>query len=613
MGKISLLFWRRRDKVAWENPRCSVGERRGSVQDGKFTCWEAVGPVRETWKRLGPQIKDYVEREYTYGPALTIEIYMIGRTEEKAAPKILICSTDSRARKEVRRAICGSGIMDNYSPIGLGDASRLPDLMAQEDIEPTFLPSPDSGEEIIVLSSPLDNAFGRRLFIPRPGGRSLRPTTAGPILHINGNVYQLTAGHAFLEFDSNALPETRASSFDDCDFDGQSDSEEETSSAKDKGNIACKEMATQNSCSPVNYNVSAKILNSFSSGSAHSSMAAISPTRLPSNADSLAANVSDTSDQLQREDLVITHRLSRIGKLALGLETESKQSLDYALVELQGEYRYGNNELPCEPNGTQRWLRVRKIVKEIDSDAKIVTMTASSGLLKGKLCSTASYMRLSSHRTLQELYSVRLDGKLADGDCGSSVVDQVSGDLYGHIVAGSIGTGFAYIVPAMQVFEDIFKRLGDVTFAPVKAKHSKRFPTASAELEPLRLVEFASKQYFSDLEQPTQSSEDDNSTSVSKPVNSIPAPSLVLPFDRRMTGNQGERTISHVLSQPQRQNSQRWLRLLDTINVFRSKTPTHQLNIQMSNVGTKGKGRVCDYPADRKRFYTSMQCKVESD
>ena len=50
-----------------------------------------------------------------------LEIYMIGRTEDSAAPKILICSADIMARKEVRRAIMGSGIMNSYPAIGLGD------------------------------------------------------------------------------------------------------------------------------------------------------------------------------------------------------------------------------------------------------------------------------------------------------------------------------------------------------------------------------------------------------------------------------------------------------------------------------------------------------------
>ena len=94
---------------------------------------------------------------------------------------------------------------------------------------------------MVLTSSPLDNAFGRRLFIPRRDGGSLRPATAGPILHINGKIYQLTVGHAFWEVEDFAPFETRSSSLDDCDFDGQSDSEDDDSCAnlemKDKGNL----------------------------------------------------------------------------------------------------------------------------------------------------------------------------------------------------------------------------------------------------------------------------------------------------------------------------------------------------------------------------------------
>jgi hypothetical protein len=138
MTTLARFFGFRRDRSQWENLRTSIGERRELVQNGRYTVWEAVGPVRETWKRLGPEIKDYVETSCKYGPSLSFGIYMIGRTEDRAAPKILICSTDPMARKEVRKAIRGSGIMSRYPPIGLGDTGRLPDLMAREDIEPTF-------------------------------------------------------------------------------------------------------------------------------------------------------------------------------------------------------------------------------------------------------------------------------------------------------------------------------------------------------------------------------------------------------------------------------------------------------------------------------------------
>lgn len=117
----------RRDKSQWENPRSSIGELRAVVQNGRYTCWEAVGPALEAWRVLGPEIIRYVESSHKYDPAvrLGLAIYMIGRTEDTAAPKILISSTDLTVRKEVRKAIIESGIMDKYPAIGLWDGENL--------------------------------------------------------------------------------------------------------------------------------------------------------------------------------------------------------------------------------------------------------------------------------------------------------------------------------------------------------------------------------------------------------------------------------------------------------------------------------------------------------
>jgi len=142
-------------------------------------------------------------------------------------------------------------------------------------------------------------------------------------------------------------------------------------------------------------------------------------------------------------------------------EIGPQQALDYALIDLEGKYRNGINEVPCGLNSTQRWLRVIKPAKIGFADVvNVITLTASSGFLRSKLYATASYIRLRNQRILQEMYKVRLNGELADVDCGSGVIDQQDGHLYGHIVAGSAGTGLAYIVPAMQVFEDIVENMG---------------------------------------------------------------------------------------------------------------------------------------------------------
>ena len=60
----------------------------------------------------------------------------------------------------------------------------------------------------------------------------------------------------------------------------------------------------------------------------------------------------------------------------------------------------------------------------------------------------------------------QLDGPLAEGDCGSWILDAETGDLYGHIVAGCEQTGTAYIMPAHNVFEDARKRLGSDIMLP---------------------------------------------------------------------------------------------------------------------------------------------------
>jgi hypothetical protein len=588
------------DKYRWKNPRNSIGEQRGVVRNGKYVCWEAIGPVREVWKRLGPEIKDYVENSCKYGPALSIEIYMIGRTEDTAAPKILICSTDPVTRKDVRRAIIGSGIMDNYPPIGLGDTTNLPDLLAQEDIETTFSLNSNLGDETVVLSSPLDNVFGRRLFIPRRDGGSLRPATAGPILHILDKVYQLTVGHAFLEVNDVALFETRSSNLDDCDFDGQSDSENEDSSAsletRNEDNSIVKENLFGNNCDPNGNAICINLKDASSSGPGLSSSASASQSLLPSDVDLSARSVSASSNQSQTTQRAIIRKLDRIGKLALASETGTKQSLDYALVELEGVYRYGSNEIACGPNGSQRWLRIIQAAKIGLEDVNIVTMTASSGFMSGKLCATASYLRLPNQRTLQELYSIRLDGKLTDGDCGSGVVDPHAGYFYGHIVAGNTGTGLAYIVPAIQVFEDIFDRLGtDVTLVPpVEPTPSKSFSKDHPDLEPYRLVEFASKEYFSQVMQPTLSNEDEKNTKILAPTTHIPGASFSLPIRSQMPSKQYERTNNRFPGRAQQQNSLRQTELLDPINSIRSKISTPQSKAPASNARGNGNGKERD-------------------
>lgn len=49
---------------------------------------------------------------------------------------------------------------------------------------------------------------------------------------------------------------------------------------------------------------------------------------------------------------------------------------------------------------------------------------------------------------------------VADGDCGSWVFNKETGDVYGHVVSGYPSTGTAYIMPSVEIFQNIQHRIG---------------------------------------------------------------------------------------------------------------------------------------------------------
>ncbi|KAF2245812.1 hypothetical protein BU26DRAFT_411534, partial [Trematosphaeria pertusa] len=83
----------------------------------------------------------------------------------------------------------------------------------------------------------------------------------------------------------------------------------------------------------------------------------------------------------------------------------------------------------------------------------VYTYTASGGKLFGKLCGTPSYTRLHNCTSFQKVYTVRFNGTLANGDCGSAILDAATGETYGHLVLGCRTTGTAYVLAAHQAVE----------------------------------------------------------------------------------------------------------------------------------------------------------------
>ncbi|XMA09796.1 hypothetical protein WAI453_002587 [Rhynchosporium graminicola] len=52
------------------------------------------------------------------------------------------------------------------------------------------------------------------------------------------------------------------------------------------------------------------------------------------------------------------------------------------------------------------------------------------------------------------------EGRFRDGDCGSWVCDNSTGDVYGYVLSEFTGTGSAFIISFYEIFQDMEKSLG---------------------------------------------------------------------------------------------------------------------------------------------------------
>ncbi|KAF4947996.1 hypothetical protein FGADI_9991 [Fusarium gaditjirri] len=466
----------------WNNPEDSIGTFIGYLRGGRYRCWEAAGPARLAFRELSPEIKDFLETS-SIPPTdiVSWSIYMVGHNEKNAAPKLLICSTDSKTRKNIRQLIKDSKIMDKYPGIGLGDVSALPDRhvireLSREAIE-ALLPH---GCDIdgAVLAEGSEPALGKRIFVVNPHDFSLRPATTGPIILQGGRCYQLTVAHAFRHSRELDHLSDQQMAEDDCDFDGMSDTERDEESQYD-------EMTSKGSATPgeIDSDEASFVasLDAFS-GEKHSSSRSESSSsdQLDSGNDpQLSVESQGNNPGFYEFDV---SQLQFFGRLVLSSLTGSNPSLDYALIETS------NMAESLEKSSLITGSLVSSIGEIESDDISIVATTSPNCPVEGRLTSTPSYIRLPGQRTFQQVYPIRLGKPLHDGDCGTAVFGKDDKRLYGHIVAGGPGTSIAYLVPAGEISRDIQARLGfGLTCIPQQdgqGQHSKDDLQLSTRLVP---------------------------------------------------------------------------------------------------------------------------------
>ncbi|KAJ8133554.1 hypothetical protein O1611_g66 [Lasiodiplodia mahajangana] len=533
----------RKSLPQWPNPQDSIGRQIPCSRVGGRTVWWPQGPALKAFEELiQPKIESNLQRIDLGHTDLFIRLYMIGRTPENANPIVMVCCTNSEARDAAEAAIRECGLLSEHKGFGLGAAalplehpapvrrlsprgrqystssggsayssegstlssisvssestastSRYQDPLSLTQFSRYLLGYTIPADEILpltiktssssttlnisnaglaIFASTAKPVLGRRIYNSNNRGQSLphyQHVTAGIVIEVDGNYCQLTAGHAF-EAESESLGNGQLPiSLDECRFDGQSDD-----GRYDLGHES--EMTRRGSATPEE----AGSWNGSTSGSPSEETMNSSDT--DSKDSSPVRRIHSTSGKGSEvpETLPNTNPGILIGYLPL--DRSFRTPIDYAIIAIPRSSVEGMGQ---EINALKPNLRVTSIAKVGYAECGVLVATHSAIIRATLIPGEVTYRGYQTPQ-FKKLVQVELESEVFSGDCGSPVVDESTGSLYGHIIMGVPGTKIAYIVQAFDIFQDIKAKVGcPAIIATAQYINAKAGGSALREREPL--------------------------------------------------------------------------------------------------------------------------------
>jgi predicted acylesterase/phospholipase RssA len=469
-----------------------IGDYIGSIPSATLSrrglhdhCWESKGETREKYCELLPQIKTFLETclKVTSSSDIVMSFYMIGPNPMNASPTVTLISEDTSSRQSAKKLLKKSEIL-SHNGFKVISLSRDPGVqrmkrLASGDAEHSFLPRetkksyltgkvvhqvlqdtsrmeydtvPKStfsavlgtATEVFINPSQPFNSSSTLIYVRH--GATFRPATAFP-MSVGSKIYLRTVQHAFMQGSTSS--EEYVSDLAECgDIDVDYDSDEDLDGLDDV-DVAMTSIGSQ---SPDNWSDSGSDTDSsFKSQPTSGRSTPCFDQNAFQESDSMVQGLRLASADLAAfESGVRNFSLTKIAQpdkrelVSVGKLIDSSVDLDCALIEATSDYLKAQlNQALDEASGT--------VARKPQESTAIVAYTSSRGSLNGLISATPSLLRLPGARQLQAVYTIRLDGPLADGDCGSAVRDQRSKSLYGHIVSGCPTTGTAYVLAAHQV------------------------------------------------------------------------------------------------------------------------------------------------------------------
>ncbi|KAF9691774.1 hypothetical protein EKO04_010204 [Ascochyta lentis] len=485
----------------------SVSQAVGSF--GQKSCWELDETDRNYFlSKIKPEILQQLDGLFQYispRDLIVMTAYMVGNRLSSAVPTVLFISQNRGPRMDAHNTIRKSGMLnqhpgwktDHHSKDPLWGLGRLKTLALGRESNAYVQKHEPVTQVFYDTSKPL-RSEGMTVYIPH--GPSLRVATAN-LVRVHGQMFYLTAAHAF--FDRNNTPEDTT---DESDDESEIDSDDEFEMDSDDGDpIVNRNETIDNSVTELcrvqeddAWSSSGESMESESC-SLHASeegddysLSSFGSSALPgiggvtvhhgpthgASSQSIGAELEMPPHQANEDSTILRSMIDFIEATADEMQTqptlseqETKEPClaslqpfgvlsrwstdkDWALIAVNGS---SDSDLAAFLATDREDLSTMPVARCNTGGAFVLTHTTSGGKMTGTMFSTLSDYRPPHGTSFQEVYSIRLDGRLADGDCGSAVTDAATGELYGHIVAGCEDTGFAYVMAARHVFPDLQK------------------------------------------------------------------------------------------------------------------------------------------------------------
>ena len=415
-----------------------------------YVCFEAKGPALDIFLKLAPQIQTLLDEHRddclsgcsSQPRTISYHIWMVGHQRAKVKPTLIISSKSKPQRSAAKTLIRNSGLLDQFPGVQLKTLERRPAVLQANYVDSLMVVG-RSDNTLYIIGTPT-NPCGAPLIL---GSR--RKATLGGVITIGGQYYGMTALHRQQGEDQETESQDTETTVA---FDDDSDTEEEPIDIMSKGSISSREGSLIISSSSPSSDTSDSMCTtgllsrvSLSPGTGDTTMEGSELARRMVEG-SASPVLYQTNEQSCR----------KIGTLS----TNELGDIDYDIFLIDDPYYHTTNLLTVTAEDeSQKYLHPVCIASKA-TEREVWAATGSSGAVKGTLLKSPHYVRMGNNRNFQEMWQVSLKRRTTRGDSGAWVLDAVTGDIYGHIVAADPDTGFALIIPAFKIWDEIKKRHG---------------------------------------------------------------------------------------------------------------------------------------------------------